>query len=127
MNTQMRRHSFIFVVIAVLLVSMPGASWGNGVYVPQQGYPVMPTIPVQRAIIVYRDGVQTLVVESAFQTEAKDVAWILPLPAVPVKLAVCGETALPCPELAKAKVLEVAGAARLTWKRPAPAPMELRV
>ena len=74
---------FLFVAMMVLLT---GVSWGNGVYIPQQAYPALPTIPVQRAVIVHRDGVQTLVVESAFQTESKDVAWILPLPKVPVKL-----------------------------------------
>ncbi|MCL2639341.1 MAG: DUF2330 domain-containing protein [Phycisphaerales bacterium] len=80
----MRWHSCFFVVIAFL----SGVAQGNGVYIPREAYPALPTIPVQRAIIVHRDGVQTLVVESAFQTESSDVAWILPLPTVPTKLDV---------------------------------------
>ena len=88
MMRQMRWRWFVFVGMVVMLVGLSGVSWGNGVYIPQQAYPALPGIPVQRAVIVYRDGVQTLVVESAFQTESADVAWILPLPGVPVKLEV---------------------------------------
>jgi len=58
----------------------------NGCYIPQQAYPAMPSIPVQRAIIVHRDGQETLVVESGVQSPSPTVGWILPLPAEPTRL-----------------------------------------
>ena len=55
---------------------------------PEPAYPAMPTIPVQRALIVHRNGEETLVVESAFETHSPQVGWILPLPSEPTKLEV---------------------------------------
>ena len=72
-------------VLALLMVSSVLA---NGVYFPQEAYPAMPTIPIQRAIIVYRDGIETLIVESTVDSESPEVGWILPLPKEPEKLEV---------------------------------------
>ena len=73
------------VVLVLLIVSSVLA---NGVYFPQEAYPAMPTIPIQRAIIVYRDGIETLIVESTVNSESPEVGWILPLPKEPEKLEV---------------------------------------
>lgn len=67
---------------------VPADAAADGVYMPPVAYPAMPKIPVQRAMIVYRDGVETLIVESTMDTETLDVGWILPLPAEPTKLGV---------------------------------------
>ncbi|KKL63370.1 hypothetical protein LCGC14_2175770 [marine sediment metagenome] len=51
-------------------------------------YPDVPNIPAQRAMIVFRDGVETLIVESTIQTPSQEIGWVLPLPAEPTKLDV---------------------------------------
>ena len=73
---------------AVFLAAAPCAVLGNGGYVPEIAFPAMPQIPLQRALIVYRDGVETLIVESTFDSESPGVGWILPLPAEPTKIDV---------------------------------------
>jgi len=49
---------------------------------PEQ-VPVDPVIPDQRALIVHRDGRETLVVETAFRGAGTEFAWVLPTPSVP--------------------------------------------
>ncbi len=48
----------VLVVLAgiVGLVGGGEAARGDGGYVPEMGYPMMPQIPVQRAIVVQWDG-----------------------------------------------------------------------
>jgi hypothetical protein len=83
------RQAVAFAAIALGFLSLvPADAVADGVYIPPDAYPAMPKIPVQRAMIVYRDGMETLVVESTMDTEALDVGWILPLPAEPTKLDV---------------------------------------
>jgi hypothetical protein len=48
-----------------------------------------PTIPSQRAIIVWRAGVQTLIIESVVDSEGEELGWILPLPSVPEAIEAC--------------------------------------
>jgi hypothetical protein len=76
---------FALVMVGAWLMACVGA-WGNGVYVPEQAVEAMPQIPSQRAIIRFRDGVQTLVVESTAQSASARVGWILPLPAEPTTM-----------------------------------------
>ena len=59
----------------------------DGVHIPDAAIATMPGIPVQRAMVLWRDGVETLVVESAFTTASPTVGWVLPLPAEPETLA----------------------------------------
>jgi hypothetical protein len=42
-----------------------------------------PVIPDQTALISYRDGRETLVIQTAFRGEGTDFAWVVPTPAVP--------------------------------------------
>ena len=48
------------------------------VLVPQQV-----EMPDQRALLAWHDGIETLVIESAFVGEGSDFAWIVPLPSKP--------------------------------------------
>jgi hypothetical protein len=83
------RHVLAVAALVFAFFSLsPAGAVADGVYIPPVAYPVMPKIPVQRAMIVYRDGVETLIVESTMDTETLDVGWILPLPAEPTKLDV---------------------------------------
>lgn len=45
------------------------------------------SIPSQRAIVSFRDGVEKLAVESALDAEGQSFGWILPVPAKPTKYA----------------------------------------
>jgi hypothetical protein len=55
---------------------------------PELAVTTMPAIPTQQAIVVYRDGLETLIIESTYETESQTVGWVLPLPAEPTDLAV---------------------------------------
>lgn len=89
-DNALMRHplSRLIWVTAILLAAFfcASAARANGCYMPEQAYPAMPTIPVQRAIIVHRDGQETLIVESGVQSPSPTVGWILPLPAHPTRI-----------------------------------------
>ena len=82
------------VVAALVLVILCGTALGNGVKMPKIGFAKMPEIPRQRALISYRNGVETLVVESAYITDSPEVGWILPIPAEPQSIEVADRDVL---------------------------------
>jgi hypothetical protein len=86
MNAAFRHIGWTLGVVLLVICGLVSRAGADGVYIPQRAYPALPTIPVQRAVIVYREGVETLMVESAFQSKSPEVAWILPLPAAPSRL-----------------------------------------
>lgn len=63
------------------------AAWADGKYWPEPAYPATPRIPLQRALIVFDNGIETLIVESSFESQSPSVGWVLPLPAEPTNLA----------------------------------------
>jgi hypothetical protein len=90
-QSQMTHRIGLWSWLAVALcfaAGMERPAWANGGYFAEVAYPARPTIPTQRAIIVQRGGVETLVVESGFESQAQTVGWVLPLPAEPTKLEV---------------------------------------
>ena len=76
------------VLAAMATLALPAGAMADGMYFPEVAYPAMPTIPMQRALIVHRDGVETLIVESTFKSDSPGVGWVLPLPAEPTKFEV---------------------------------------
>lgn len=70
--------------VAVLLVAM--SALADGIYIPPLVVNQMPNMPSQRGIIVYRDGIEKLIVESAFDGQGKEMAWIVPTPAEPTSI-----------------------------------------
>jgi hypothetical protein len=76
----------IGVCLAAIVLLRAAPARADGIYIPEQAVPALPAIPTQRAMIIYRDGQETLVVESTFQSPKRDVGWILPVPAEPTKL-----------------------------------------
>jgi hypothetical protein len=67
----------------LLLGLMAASALADGGYVPEVAYAALPKIPYQRAVVVHRDGIETLIVESALESESPGAGWILPLPAEP--------------------------------------------
>ncbi len=59
----------------------------DGCYIPAQAVRKVPAIPAQRAVVAWKDGVETLVVSSALDSEAQQLGWIIPLPGVPEDMA----------------------------------------
>lgn len=54
---------------------------------PPETVQVIPEIPGQTALIVYEEGMETLVVESSMKAEeGNEFAWILPLPSEPISI-----------------------------------------
>jgi hypothetical protein len=64
---------------------MPREVYADGKYFPERAYKIPPTIPSQRAVLVYKEGTETLIIESALEGKGKEFGWIIPLPAKPTK------------------------------------------
>ena len=77
-------------VLSVLLsLTISAGARADGKFFRPVGPEAEPTIPYQRAIIAYRDGVETLIVEAAVEGAGEEVSWVVPLPAEPTELAAC--------------------------------------
>jgi hypothetical protein len=68
-------------VVAVLLFA--SAARGDGCYIAERAVRKIPAIPAQRAILSWKDGIETLVISSALDSEAQKLGWIIPIPTVP--------------------------------------------
>ena len=71
--------------MAALLSGVP-ASLADGCYIPARAVRKIPAIPAQRALVTWKNGVETLVISSALDSESQKLGWIIPLPAVPDKI-----------------------------------------
>lgn len=72
-------------LLVVLLSCAP--CFGDGKVIPKTAMAKV-TIPDQRAFIAYRNGIEHLAIETNFQGEGKDFAWIIPTPSPPEVRAV---------------------------------------
>lgn len=75
-----RRLSVVgfLLVLLVFHLSVPVLAAADGGFFPEMGFPV-PDLPGQRAIISYRDRIETLVIESTVNHGSR-TAWVLPVP-----------------------------------------------
>lgn len=73
----------VLLLVFVLSCVLAGA---DGMYIGKT-YTAKPTIPDQRAIVVWHDGIETLLVESKLRAEAGEYSWVVPLPSVPIEVA----------------------------------------
>ena len=71
-------------VIAFLFSA--SAAFGDGCYIPERAVRKIPEIVAQRAVLSWKDGVETLVISSALDSEAQTLGWIIPVPAVPTTI-----------------------------------------
>jgi hypothetical protein len=83
-----RRLALSASLALVAIAALGGRACADGKGFPEAAFPETPKIPLQRAIVAWRDGLETLVVESAVQTRSPQVGWVLPLPAEPKSLEV---------------------------------------
>lgn len=78
------------VFIAVLWFSAVTTLHADGIILPPVAAPEV-TMPDQRALLVWRDGTETLVIESRFVSAGERFAWVVPLPSRPeIKPATAG-------------------------------------
>lgn len=80
------RRLLVLLLIAALLTARPSPAFADGKYFGRITAAVEPGIPHQAAIVAFRDGVQTLIVQSTVSADGEEVGWILPLPAVPTAI-----------------------------------------
>ncbi len=63
---------------------MPLAALADGKVFPPVAIPANVTIPDQRALIHFTNGIERLVIETRFTGEGTNFAWVIPLPSQPV-------------------------------------------
>ena len=69
-----------------LVLCLAAFARADGKYFGSVGIGQPPDIPRQRALIVWRDRVEILVIESAVDAESTDLSWVIPLPVKPEKI-----------------------------------------
>ncbi|HIJ72204.1 MAG TPA: DUF2330 domain-containing protein [Planctomycetes bacterium] len=80
------KHCLLFWVLGFCCVAlMPREVYADGKYFPERAYKIPPTIPSQRAVLVYKEGTETLIIESALEGQGIEFGWIIPLPEKPTK------------------------------------------
>jgi len=76
----------LLCAVAGLLLSTTAPA--DGKYWPEAAYEEDVRIPSQRALIRFKDGKETLIIESSAESDSKGLGWVIPLPAVPGKMEV---------------------------------------
>lgn len=72
-------------ILALLIFLLPPlAVFADGMVTPTIAFPANVTIPDQRALICFSNGVERLVIETRFSGMGTNFAWVVPLPNKPV-------------------------------------------
>ncbi len=71
------------MAIWLLFLTLPLAAFADGVVVHPTAIPTPVTIPDQRALIQYSNGLERLVIETRFSGAGTNFVWVMPLPAKP--------------------------------------------
>ncbi|AQT67682.1 hypothetical protein STSP2_00830 [Anaerohalosphaera lusitana] len=69
----------------LLTLILPAAAHADGKIFPRAHIKAKLAMPSQRAIISYRDGIETLIVESSFEGPGEEFGWIIPVPNEPTQ------------------------------------------
>ncbi|MFN0131654.1 MAG: DUF2330 domain-containing protein [Phycisphaerales bacterium] len=78
----MRTTPFLIRALIILLPFIAAPALGDGkVFSVPSAIPA--TIPDQSALIVWRDGIQTLAIETSFEGGGNELAWVVPTPSLP--------------------------------------------
>jgi hypothetical protein len=73
-----------FGIIAFLISG--SLAFGDGCYIPERAVKKIPDIVAQRAALSWKNGEETLIIESALDSLAQQLGWIIPVPAVPTTI-----------------------------------------
>ena len=76
------------LLVGLVILHTASAAVADGKYFhrPTVAGEADPAMPFQRALIAYRDGVETMLVESAVQGTGGDLGWVIPLPVGPTSI-----------------------------------------
>jgi len=83
--------SYLFRVWLLLVITIFAFApvtqnlYADGKYFPEKAYKTPPDIPIQRAILVHRDGIERLTIESSLNGQGQEFGWIIPLPSKPTQ------------------------------------------
>ena len=80
----MKTKTIQIILVFLFILAICKFSLADGVYVPEVRQK-LPDIPVQRALIKYRDGAETLIIESTLNGSGKNFGWIIPVPGEPLR------------------------------------------
>lgn len=83
-HTFRRCARLLYSLVAIIVVL---GAYADGMYFPPEAVEILPEMPHQRAVIIWRDGVEQLLVESDFDGAGDRMAWIVPVPGVPTDVA----------------------------------------
>ena len=72
------------ILLSLLLFCLPPAALADGMVIPTIAFPAKVTIPDQRALIHFTNGVERLVIETRFTGAGTNFAWVVPFPSPPV-------------------------------------------
>ncbi|MBN1256527.1 MAG: DUF2330 domain-containing protein [Planctomycetes bacterium] len=80
------RTAFSYFIVGLIGFGFTAQVLADGVYIPEKAYVDYAKIPSQKALISFRDGEETLIIESAVDTASPNLAWVVPLPAAPTEI-----------------------------------------
>jgi hypothetical protein len=80
----MKTKSIQIILVFLFVLAVCEFSFADGFYVPEVRQK-LPDIPVQRALIKYRDGTETLIIESTLNGSGKNFGWVIPVPGEPFR------------------------------------------
>jgi len=72
----------ISIALVISFSSSAASVFADGMVVPQ-AYSQQVELPDQQALICYGGGVERLVIETSFQGDGTNFAWVVPLPSAP--------------------------------------------
>lgn len=75
----------IFVIIPLVVFFAHLPCFADGYITVVKSIGKLPDIPTQRGIVQFRDGLETLVVETSFEAEGYRFGWVIPVPSIPMK------------------------------------------
>ncbi|MFH1421618.1 MAG: DUF2330 domain-containing protein [Planctomycetota bacterium] len=88
----MNKIKLLFLFLALLCSFPQSVIADGGFYRPIYSTNLEdPSMPSQQAIIIYDEGVETLIVSSEYSGEPEEFAWVLPLPSVPSDIDVASD------------------------------------
>jgi hypothetical protein len=82
-------HSYSSGIVRILLIfeflslSLPRLARADGGYVPEKVIRKLPEIPAQCALVAFRNGNETIIVESELEGQGRNFGWIIPVPSKP--------------------------------------------
>ncbi len=84
-----KRSIRLMLCTAAAIFAFPATTFADGKFFRRLEVADEPGISTQRAVVAFKDGVETLIVQSDIESAGKSVGWLLPLPAEPTLIEAC--------------------------------------